>query len=135
VIGLDPMSTAKTVLVVDDEAPIREALDRMLQEWGYRVKQAASATEALEVMLGQPASIILIDLIMPGQDGFWLIGRIREKWPATPIVVITGADELDAMERSRREGAVDYVLKPFERELLRQALSRAEAALGGPSAS
>jgi DNA-binding NtrC family response regulator len=131
VIGLDPMSTAKTVLVVDDEAPIREALDRMLQEWGYRVKQAASATEALEVMLGQPASIILIDLIMPGHDGFWLMERIREKWPTTPIVVITGADELDTIIKSRREGAIDYVLKPFERGLLRQALNRAEAAIGG----
>ena len=129
------MSTAKTVLVVDDEAPIRMALDRMLQEWGYRVQQAASATEALEVMLAQPASIILVDLIMPGHDGFWLMERIREKWPTTPIVVITGADEQDAIEKSRRDGAIDYVLKPFERGLLRQAVSRAEAALGGPPTS
>jgi DNA-binding NtrC family response regulator len=129
------MSTAKTVLVVDDEEPIRRTLDRMLQEWGYRVKQAASATEALEVMLAQPVSIILIDLIMPGHNGFWLMERIREKWPTTPIIVITGADELDAVKDSRREGAIDYVLKPFERDLLRQALSRAEAALGGPRTS
>jgi DNA-binding NtrC family response regulator len=133
--AFDPMSTAKTVLVVDDEAPIRGVLNRMLQEWGYRVKEAGSATEALEVMLAQPASIILIDLVMPGHDGFWLMERIRENWPTTPIVVITGAGELDAMEKSRREGAIDYVLKPFERELLRQALSRAERALGGPPTS
>jgi DNA-binding NtrC family response regulator len=125
------MSTAKTVLVVDDEAPIRRTLERILNEWGYLVKEAGSATEALEVMLAQPASIILIDLIMPGHDGFWLMERIREKWPTTPIVVITGADELDTIIKSRREGAIDYVLKPFERGLLRQALNRAEAALGG----
>ena len=125
------MSTPKTVLIVDDEAPIRKTLERILQEWGYLVKEAGSATEALEVMLAQPASIILIDLIMPGHDGFWLMERIREKWPITPIVVITGADELDTIIKSRREGAIDYVLKPFERGLLRQALSRAEAALGG----
>jgi response regulator of citrate/malate metabolism len=72
---------------------------------------------------------------MPGHDGFWLMKRIQEKWPGTAIVVITGADELENIKKSRREGAIDYVLKPFERELLRQALNRAEAALGGPPTS
>lgn len=118
-----------TVLVVDDEAPARELLRRWLEAWGYTVTQASNATDALDSMLAEPASIILCDIQMPGHDGFWLIERVRPKWPQTVIIMATGVDDLDIVMKSRRAGAVDYVLKPFGRELLRQALNRAHAAL------
>jgi CheY-like chemotaxis protein len=114
---------------VDDEAPNRTLLSRWLEGWGYAVKQAASATEALERMLAEPASIILVDIAMPGHDGFWLVERIRQKWPKTAIIMATGADDMDGVMKSQRAGAVDYLLKPFGRELLRQALDRAEVTL------
>lgn len=121
-----------SALVVDDEAPVRELLRRWLERWGYRVKEAASATTALEVMLTEPALIILCDIRMPGHDGFWLIERVRERWPQTAIIMATGLDDIPTVLRSRQLGAVDYVSKPFGRELLRQALDRANAALNAP---
>jgi DNA-binding response OmpR family regulator len=119
----------KTVLVVDDEAPIRSLLSRWLEGWGYTVRLAATAREALEIMMAVPVDITLIDIGLPGHDGFWLVDRVREHWPAAAIIMATGADETDTVVRSQRAGVVDYVLKPFGRELLRQALDRAEAAL------
>ena len=117
------------VLVVDDEASVREFLRRSLEGWGYTVKQASSATDALEVMLAEPASIMFCDIKMPGHDGLWLAKRVREKWPQTPIIMATALDNLDIVMKSQRLGAIDYLTKPFGRELLRQALSRAEAML------
>jgi response regulator of citrate/malate metabolism len=58
-------------------------------------------------------------------NGLWLIDRIRDKWTNTAVVVITGVDEMEIIEQSKKLGVVDYVLKPFGREALRQALERA----------
>jgi CheY-like chemotaxis protein len=120
---------ATTVLVVDDEPSVRELLRRWLEGWGYAVTLAGNATDALEVMRAEPASIILVDIKMPGHDGFWLVEHVRAKWPRTAIIMATAADDLDLVLKSKRAGVIDYVLKPFGRELLRQALNRANAAL------
>lgn len=117
---------AVTVLVVDDEPRVRELLRRWLEGWGYVVKLAGSATDALEVMLTTPASILVCDIRMSGHDGFWLIDRVRAKWPETAVIMASGVGDLDVVAKARRAGAVDYVTKPFGRELLWQALSRAE---------
>lgn len=116
------------VLVVDDEPSVREFLTRWLQGWGYAVQQASNGTDALEVMLAEPASIMLCDIKMPGHDGLWLIERVREHWPKTAIIMATCVDQMPTVLKARQMGAVDYVLKPFGREPLRQALNRAEAA-------
>jgi DNA-binding NtrC family response regulator len=113
------------VLVVDDEAPVREFLRRWLEAWGCLVKQAGSASEALGVMMAEPASIMLCDIKMPGHDGLWLAERVRERWPQTPVIMATALDDLPTVIKSRQLGAVDYVRKPFGRELLLQALRRA----------
>lgn len=118
---------ASYVLVVDDEKPIRDMLRRRLEGWGYVVKDAANAAVALELMLADPAAFAIIDIKMPGHDGLWLAEQIRQRWQ-TPVIMATGADDMTSVERSRKLGAVDYVLKPFDRELLRQAVTRAEAA-------
>ena len=76
-------------------------------------------------MLSEPAAIAIIDIRMPGHDGLWLAEQIRERWSKTAIIIATGADDVTSIEKSRKLGAVDYVLKPFDRELLRQALHRA----------
>jgi CheY-like chemotaxis protein len=117
------------VLVVDDEESIRGVLRRRLEEWGYTVKDAANAGDALELMLAEPAAIALLDIQLPGHDGLWLAERIRGRWPQTPIIVASGADDMELVEKSRRLGAVDYVMKPFHKELLRQALQRAAKAI------
>ena len=119
------------VLVVDDEAPIRELLTRWLTGWGYEAKQAANATEALEHMSTEPAVIILCDVMMPGHDGIWLAEQVRNRWPGTAIIMASSAQDMETVMRMRKQGAVDYVTKPFGREMLRQALLRASEQLGG----
>jgi CheY-like chemotaxis protein len=113
------------VLVVDDEKPIRTILRRRLESWNYTVKEACSAAEALEIIVAAPPVIELLDINMPGRDGLWLAERIREQWSDIAIVIVSGGDDLSVVERSRHLGAVGYVRKPFDREVLRQALHRA----------
>jgi DNA-binding NtrC family response regulator len=121
---------ATNVLVVDDEPDEREFLRHWLKDWGYTVRLAGSATEALGAMLIEPAAIILCDIKMPEHDGLWLVEQVRAKWPRTAIVMATGVDDLQTVMRARRAGAIDYLTKPFQWELLRQALSRANDAMG-----
>ena len=118
------------ILIVDDEESIREILLRRLTSWGHQVTAARSADEALIVMESSPAPIIFSDLIMPAHDGLWLMERVKERWPQTIFVVVSGAEDLTKVTETRKLGAVDYVSKPVGREMLRQALDRALAAAG-----
>jgi DNA-binding NtrC family response regulator len=114
------------VLVVDNEASIRQFLRRQLEGWGYAVKEASNAAEAYRMMLQEPASIVLIDIRMPGtHDGLWLAEQIHQQWAETAIIMASGVSDIPSIEISRRLGAVDFVSKPFDRELLVQALRRA----------
>ena len=113
------------ILVVDDEGPVRSYLRRQLEKWGYRVEEAESATTALEMMMLEVPAIVLLDIRMPGHDGLWLAERIHQRWKGTAIVMVTGADDIETIEKAKRFGVIDYVSKPFGRELLRQALRRA----------
>jgi len=119
------------VLIVDDEAPIRDFLTRWLQTWGYTVKTAGNADEAVAAMTAEPASIMLCDVMMPGRDGLALLEEVRRRWPQTAVIMATAVQDLQTVMRTRKDGAVDYVTKPFGREPLRQALRRAEERLEG----
>ena len=114
------------VLIVDDEASIRDFLTRWLQAWGYTVKSAAGANAAITLMVEEPASIMLCDVMMPGRDGLSLLEEVRQRWPQTAVIMATALQDLQTVMRSRRDGAVDFVTKPFGREPLLQALRRAE---------
>jgi CheY-like chemotaxis protein len=113
------------VLVVDDEEPIRRLLTRWLAGWGYEAKQAANADEALELMTAEVADIMLCDVMMPVHDGIWLAEQVRTRWPQTAVIMASSAQDMDTIMRMRKQGAIDYVTKPFGREMLRQALQRA----------
>jgi CheY-like chemotaxis protein/DNA-directed RNA polymerase subunit RPC12/RpoP len=116
------------VLVVDDEPVVRDFLKRCLELWGYSVKQAATAAEAIEIMVSKPASVVLCDIKLPGQNGLWLTERLKAHWPQTPIVMATGIDDLETVRQSRELGAMDYLTKPFKTEQLRAVIERAVAA-------
>lgn len=124
------------ILVVDDEPPIREILTRRLTQWGHEVVTAPAAEAAVQVMSTQPAEIVFCDVIMPVHDGVWLAQQIRERWPQTVIVAVSGAQEMATVVKMRQFGAVDFVPKPIGREMLHQALERALATLAarGPAA-
>ena len=113
------------ILVVDDEAPIRDILTRRLTQWGHEVEAAQGADAAVEIMAARPADIVFSDVIMPVHDGVWLAEQIRERWPSTVIVAVSGAQEISTVVKMRQFGAVDYVSKPIGREMLHQALERA----------
>ena len=117
------------VLVVDDEEPVRRLLGRWIARWGYRVREAGDAAEALAAMEGDLADIMVIDVGMPGQDGLWLAEQVHARWPSTAIIMGTGIDESVIVRTSREIGAAAYVTKPFDPDLLRQAIDHAAGRL------
>jgi CheY-like chemotaxis protein len=115
------------VLVVDDEEPLRNLLRRQLIGWGYSVRTASNANDALELMFAEPADIAVIDLDLrvPGYDGLWLTDRIRETWKHTVVIIASGADEVESVDQRKNLGVIAaYVVKPYDRELLRETLAR-----------
>ena len=121
--------TSSYILVVDDEPVVREFVTRCLEGSGYAVKQAGSAAEALELMVAKPASIVMCDIKMPGQDGLWLTDRLHAHWPQSAVIMATASDDLETVAESRNRGAIDYVTKPFTSERLLQVVRRVAANL------
>ena len=117
---------ADRILVVDDEEPIREIVAQMLTTAGYRCKEAASGMEALAVLTsGEEFELMLSDLMMADLDGIGLLERTKEKYPDMPVVMVTAVHDISVALAAIRNGAYDYLLKPFEREQLLNTVSRA----------
>ena len=117
---------ADRILVVDDEEPIREIVASMLGTAGYACKQAASGLEALAVLTsGEEFELMLSDLMMADLDGIGLLERTKEKYPDMPVVMVTAVHDISVALAAIRNGAYDYLLKPFEREQLLNTVSRA----------
>jgi len=117
---------ADRILVVDDEEPIREIVAQMLTTAGYLCKEAASGTEALAVLTsGEEFELMLSDLMMADLDGIGLLERTKEKYPDMPVVMVTAVHDISVALAAIRNGAYDYLLKPFEREQLLNTVSRA----------
>jgi len=117
---------ADRILVVDDEEPIREIVASMLGTAGYACKQAASGMEALAVLnSGEEFELMLSDLMMADLDGIGLLERTKEKYPDMPVVMVTAVHDISVALAAIRNGAYDYLLKPFEREQLLNTVSRA----------
>jgi signal transduction histidine kinase len=119
-------SQQASILVVDDDDANRLALEETLKPMGVRAVMAASGEEALRRVLEDEFAAILMDVRMPGIDGFTTAQMIRERNRSrnTPIIFMTSAvEDLTAMFRSYRAGAVDYMVKPIVPEVLRSKLS------------
>jgi putative nucleotidyltransferase with HDIG domain len=114
------------ILVVDDEEAIREIVATMLITAGYTCKQAGSGMEALAVLnSGEDFELILSDLMMADLDGLGLLERTKEKYPDMPVVMVTAVHDISVALDAIRDGAYDYLLKPFEREQLLNTVGRA----------
>jgi len=114
------------ILVVDDEEAIREIVASMLTAAGYACKQAGSGTEALAVLTsGEQFELMLTDLMMADLDGIGLLERTKERYPDMPVVMVTAVHDISVALAAIRNGAYDYLLKPFEREQLLNTTSRA----------
>ncbi|WP_173931975.1 response regulator transcription factor [Chelativorans sp. Marseille-P2723] len=113
-----PSDDAAHLLVVDDDTRIRTLLHRFLRENGFRVSMAANAAEARRKLAGLEFDLIILDIMMPGEDGVTLTKSLREA-RNVPILMLTALSETDNRIKGLESGADDYLAKPFDpRELV-----------------
>ncbi|HLI62173.1 MAG TPA: HD domain-containing phosphohydrolase [Terriglobales bacterium] len=114
------------ILVVDDETPMRDVMCSILTQAGYDCYPVASGREAMAALRsGENISIVLSDLIMEGVDGLTLLAQMKEEHPEIPVVMVTAVHDLSVALAAIRNGAYDYLLKPFEKEQLLAMVRRA----------
>ena len=94
-----------------------------VESCGFEAREAVSAEDALEQMARLPADIALCDIHMPGENGVWLASQIREQYPCTAVIMASSARDVETAVASLRSEVVDYLLKPFDRERLAEALT------------
>jgi putative nucleotidyltransferase with HDIG domain len=117
---------AARILIVDDEEHIREVVSSQLINANYRCVQAGTGLEALALLeSGDAFELMLSDLVMPHLDGLGLLERTKEKFPDMPVVMMTAVHDATVALGAIRNGAYDYLIKPFEREQLLAIVGRA----------
>jgi two-component system response regulator MprA len=114
------------ILVVDDETPMREALDRALRLQGYEVVLAVDGGDALARFAERQPDAIVLDVLMPGLDGLEVCRRLRRRGSRLPVLMLTARDEVESRVEGLDAGADDYVTKPFA---LEELLARVRALL------
>jgi two-component system response regulator AtoC len=105
---------AARILIVDDDPLIRRQLEGLYVAHGFAVDCASQVEEALEKLSCSHYALALVDMMMPGSDGFTLITEIRERWPQVDVIMITGYGSIKGAVEAMRQGACDYITKPFE---------------------
>jgi len=117
---------ADHILVVDDDSAIRQLLAAQLGQLGYQCETVADGGEALELSRQAPSpSLVLTDIRMPGVDGVELLRELKQLDENVQVVMISGQQDLDTVRKCLREGAYDYLLKPFELDELASTVTRA----------
>ncbi len=115
-----------TILVVEDDAAIRRGLCDALAFAGYAVGECARGDEAVERALASPPDLLLLDVLLPGKDGFEILRELRASHPQLPVILLTARGAEEDRVRGLKLGADDYVVKPFSASEL---LARVEAVL------
>ncbi|MBV6417896.1 MAG: DNA-binding transcriptional regulator NtrC [Steroidobacteraceae bacterium] len=125
------------VWIVDDDASIRWVLERALRSGGMAPRVFESADTALEALRGAPPDVLVTDIRMPGPSGLDLLARIRDGWPALPVIVMTAHSDLGSAVSAFESGAFEYLPKPFDVdqavELVRRAATAHQRADGQPA--
>jgi len=127
-------STLPTVLIVDDDHVMRMVEQETLIQFEFDVVEAADGEQALELLVEPPPDLVLLDVDMPGVDGFEVCRRIRRSWDATevPVIMVTGMDDLASINQAYEAGANDFISKPINWPILgyraRYVLRSAQAA-------
>ena len=107
-----------TILVVEDNWDLREALSDTLEYGGFNVLAVDSGEQALQALAQRRFDLVVSDINMDGMDGHELLVRVRALYPVMPVILITAFGSIGSSVRAMREGAVDYLLKPFKPEQL-----------------
>jgi DNA-binding NtrC family response regulator len=120
-----------SILVIDDEASIRESLEVLLSLEGYSAAMAADGEEGLRMIESNNYDLVLLDLALPGQSGLELLPQIKERQPELPVIMITAYGTVDNVVEAVRAGAENFVQKPWDNEKLladiRSAVARHRA--------
>jgi DNA-binding response OmpR family regulator len=126
-------SRSKTVLIIEDEADIRNFIARVLELEGYRVLEAGDGTRGMEIIRENTVALVLLDLRLPGPDGWSILREIKRnrELSAIPVVVLTAIAETIQRKKTLRMGATSYLIKP----LSAHSLSRAVASVLSEKAS
>ncbi len=122
---LTGITAKQTVLVVDDDNSLREFLEIFLVNEGYKVVSASSAEEAMEQVKEKVPALVVSDIRMSGMDGVQLLKELKRMELTLPVILITAFASLDSAVEAMREGAWDYVTKPFHLEELREIIQNA----------
>ncbi len=107
-------SAQASILIVDDEEMVRKTIRRSLVMEGFLCDEAGSAVQALERLEKQPAELVILDIKMPGKNGRELLPQIRSAYPETAVVMATAVVEPEIIIQCMKDGAQDYITKPFE---------------------
>lgn len=114
------------ILVVEDDAGIRQGILDALRFEGYDPIEAKDGTEGLQKALSSRCALILLDLVLPGEDGLTILREVRKAQPTLPVIILTARGDEDDRVQGLRLGADDYVVKPFS---VRELLARVSAVL------
>jgi putative nucleotidyltransferase with HDIG domain len=114
------------ILIVDDEEPVRDIVATLLEHSGYAATTTHSAEEAMARLQQDPDyDLVLSDVLMPGTDGLTLLDRICADYPGMPVVMCSAISDFHVVTNAFRRGAIDYLLKPFQRSELESIVMRA----------
>jgi DNA-binding NtrC family response regulator len=118
------MDNKMSIMVVDDEAIVRESLFHWFKKYGHVVETASSGFEALEKLEKYPFQLLFVDIKMPGMDGIELLEKVKTDYPDTLVIIITAYGSIDSAVSAMRIGATDYLLKPFKPDQLSLVMER-----------
>ncbi len=114
------------ILVVDDEAAMREVLDMRLQEWGFEVRLAKDAMEARDLVESFEPDLVISDVVMPDVSGFDLLKQLKTGDPRRPIILVTAQASIEMAVEAIKQDALDYLEKPLDYPKLKAILDKAE---------
>ncbi|RMD98817.1 MAG: sigma-54-dependent Fis family transcriptional regulator, partial [Calditrichaeota bacterium] len=114
-----------SILIVDDEQSVRDSIERVLEREGYQVFKAANAHEAEDILQKETVALVLTDLRMPDVSGLELLRQVKKQFPDIEVVMITGHGTIERAVEAMKEGAYDFITKPFKRAEILRAVSKA----------
>ena len=118
------MDRKMSIMVVDDEAIVRESLFHWFKKYGHVVDTASSGFEALEKLEKYPFQLLFVDIKMPGMDGIELLEKVKTEYPDTLVIIITAYGSIESAVKAMRIGATDYLLKPFKPDQISLVMER-----------
>ncbi len=118
------MTEKMSILIVDDEKIVRESFLHWFKKYGCKTEAAASGPEALEKLERYPFDLLFVDIKMPGMDGIELLGKVKQQYPDSIVIIITAYGSIDTAVKAMKMGAADYLLKPFQPDQLSLVLEK-----------